>query len=422
MTQSLQTAEKALEAHVAPGDRVLLGTAAGAAITLQTALVDQEERLPGLRLCGGMQLGGYDFMSAVRSGSWSYETWHVMPSVRDEVADCRVGFHLVRGGAVPGLIERLTPNVFLTTVSPPDSSGRVSFGASVSYALQALDVVPTIIAEVNPEMPFTRGNTSVSTDRFAALVASEHPLPKHRARTVSEVDLKIADYIRDIIPPQPTVQIGIGAVPEALVTAWTADPPPGLRLFGMGIDAMVELLARVGRPGSFVGGELLGSEELYRFAHDEPTIEQHPISQILSVRKLAAIPRFVSINSAIEIDLSGQVNAEWAGGRQLSGPGGGFDFLDAATLSDGGLSIVALRSTSLKGAVSTIVNRLADGAPVTIPRHSVEVVVTEHGVTDLRGRTLAERAAALASIAAPEFRPQLEEAAEGRARATAAGR
>lgn len=419
MTITLQKASDALRAHVSSGDRVLLGTAAGAASTLQAALAEQCDRLAGLRLCGGMQLGGYGFMDPVRDGQWSYDTWHVMPAVRDDVASGRVGFHLVRGGAVPGLIRKLAPDVFLTSVSPPDAHGRVSLGASVSYALHALDDVRTVIAEVNPEMPFTCGNTTVPVDRFAALVEAEQPLPSHRTRTASDADQKIAELVRAIVPPNATVQIGIGAVPEALVAAWTSDPPAGLRLYGMGVDGMVELLEGLGRNAAFIGGELLGTEKLYRFAHRQPAIEQHPIAEILSVPRLAAIPRFVSINGAIEIDLTGQVNGEWARGRQVSGPGGGFDFLDAATLSDGGLSIVALRATSLGGSVSTIVERLTDGAPVTLPRHAIQIVVTEYGVADLRARTVAERAAALAAIAAPEFRPALERAAEDRARAVA---
>ncbi|HEY4095195.1 MAG TPA: acetyl-CoA hydrolase/transferase C-terminal domain-containing protein [Baekduia sp.] len=397
----------ALAAHVAPGDRVLLGTAAGAATTLQRGLADQRERLAGLRLCGGMQLGGYDFLDPVREGRWAYDTWHVMPAVRDDVAAGRVGFHLARGGAIPRLVERLAPDVFLTTVSPPGPDGHVSFGASVSYALSALDTVPTVIAEVNPEMPFVLGRTSAPVERFAALVEAEHPLPHHAARTPADVDTRIAELVRELIPDEATVQVGIGGVPEALVGSWTADPPPGLRLHGMGIDAMVPLLEQLDRPGAFVGGELLGTQLLYRYAHRREAVQQFPIADILAVPRLAAIPRFVSINGAIEVDLTGQVNSEWAGGRQISGAGGGFDFLDGATLSEGGLSIVALRSTSLRGTASTIVRRLAPDTPVTVPRHAVQVVVTEHGTADLRGKTIAERAEALTAIAAPDFRDEL---------------
>ncbi|MDQ6525223.1 acetyl-CoA hydrolase/transferase C-terminal domain-containing protein [Nocardioides sp. LHD-245] len=399
-------AAQALERHVAPGHKVLLGTAAGAATTLQRQLVDQQERLSGLRLMGGMQLGGYDFMPAVREGRFTYDTWHVTTPVRDDVATGQVGFHLVRGGAVPGLLRRLAPDVFLTTVSPP-VDGQVSFGASVSYALHACEHVPTLIAQVNPDMPRTRGNALVPVERFAALVDAEDPLPQHRGGEPSELEAGIATTIRDLIPDDATVQIGLGGVPEALVAHWGDDPPPGLRVYGMGVDGMVPLLERLGRPGAFVGGELLGTDALYGYAHEQPTIQQVSLGEMLSVPAIAAIPRFVSVNSAIEIDLSGQVNAEWAGGKQVSGPGGSFDFLDGASLSDGGVSIFAMRSTARGGTVSTIVPRLGPGVPVTTPRHAVQVIVTEYGVADLRGLTVRQRGEALVAIADPRFRDEL---------------
>ena len=404
---------QALERHVAATDRVLLGTAAGAATTLQKALSEDRERLSGLRLLGGMQLGGYDFMDGVRSGEFGYDTWHVTPAIRDDVAAGTVGFHLMRGGAVPQMLRRLAPDVFLASVSEPDNTGHVSLGVSVSYAMHALEHVPVVIAEVHPDMPRTCGNTRVPIERFAALVAARHPLPEHVSRMPTSVEQRIAEIVRELIPADATVQLGLGAVPEALVDHWVADPPRGLRLFGMGIDGMIPLLERLDRPGAYVGGELLGTSRLYRFADEQPMIEQHPLGEILSVPRLAAIPRFISVNSAVEVDLAGQVNAEWAGGRQVSGPGGSFDFLDAATLSEGGLSIVALRSSARGGSISSIVSRFDEGTPITAPRHAVQVVVTEHGVADLRGLTLRERAAALIAIADPRFRDALELEARG---------
>lgn len=405
---SLIGVEDALERHVGPQDRVLLGTAAGAATTLQEALGQDRERLSGLRLMGGMQLGGYDFMDGVRSGAFSYDTWHVTAAIREDVAAGTVGLHLMRGGAVPGMLRRLRPDVFLTSVSEPDNTGHVSLGVSVSYAMHALEHVPVVIAEVHPDMPRTCGNTRVPVERFAAMVEARHPLPEHQSRTPADIEQRIAEIVREYIPADATVQIGLGGVPEALVGHWVADPPRGLRLFGMGIDGMIPLLERLDRPGAYVGGELLGTNRLYGFADQQPMIVQGSLGEILSVPRLAAIPRFISVNSALEVDLSGQVNAEWAGGRQLSGPGGSFDFLDAATLSEGGLSVVALRSTARGGAVSSIVTRLGEGTPVTAPRHAVQVIVTEHGVADLRGLTVRERAAALIAIADPRFRDALE--------------
>jgi 4-hydroxybutyrate CoA-transferase len=165
---------------------------------------------------------------------------------------------------------------------------------------------------------------------------------------------------------------------------------------------------------------MLGTSTLYRFAHDNPLVEQYPMKEILAVERLARIPRFVSVTGAIEVDLTGQVNAEWAAGRQLSGPGGGFDYIDGAGLSEGGLAITALRSTSRGGTVSNIVARFSEGTPVTVPRHSVHVIVTEQGIADLRGLTVAERAEALIAVADPRFRDELAAEAAARVAARAA--
>jgi acyl-CoA hydrolase len=403
------TVAAAVERHVRPGDRVLLGTAAGAALTLQRELVAQRDRLAGLRLSSGLQLGGYDFMGPVRDGAWTYDTWHVMPAIRDDVACGRAAFHLLRGSRVVPRIAAAPPDVFLTVVSPPDANGWVSLGASVSYAMTAARVSARVVAEVNPQMPFVHGDTRVPVSWFAALVDAEQPLPEHVARDPAPEDLLIAKHVRALLPDGATLQIGLGSVPEALVTLIGTEPPPGLRLYGMGIDQMVPVLARLGT--AFVGGELLGTRALYAFADRNPLVEQYPAEVVLSVAHLASIPRFVSLNGALQVDATGQVNSEWIGGRQVSGPGGSVDFVDAATLSDGGLSIVALRSTALDGAVSSIVPALPPGAPVTIPRHAVQVVVTEHGVADLRGVPLRARAERLAAVAAPEFRAALVESA-----------
>src|SRR5262249_9089954 len=149
-----------VERLVGPGDRVLLGTAAGAALTLQDELLRQQDRLSELELFAGLQLGDYEFMGPVRTGTWAFQTWQVMPRSRADLATGLVGFHLCRGSAVQELIRRLQPDVFVTTVSPPDKRGEVSFGASVSYALEALETVPRVIAEINPDMPFTHGRTT----------------------------------------------------------------------------------------------------------------------------------------------------------------------------------------------------------------------------------------------------------------------
>ncbi|HZQ26253.1 MAG TPA: acetyl-CoA hydrolase/transferase C-terminal domain-containing protein, partial [Acidimicrobiales bacterium] len=381
------TAREAIAAFVQPGDRALLGTGAGEPTVLEAALVADQERLTSLRLCSGLQLGDYPYMGPVREGRWTYETWHLMHPIRDDVANGTVRLHLSRGAMVPRLIATLAPDVFLTSVSPPGPDGTHSFGASVSYALPIALRTGRVIAEVNPSMPWVRGDTCLPPERFSALVDVDAPLPQHHSRPPDETSMAISAHVHRLLPDDATVQIGLGAIPEGLVTLLTADAPPGLRLFGMGIDPMVPLLEHLDRPGAYVGGELLGTDTLYRFAHDNPSVLQYPLANISAVTATSAIDRFVSVTGAIEIDLTGQVNSEVAGGRTVSGPGGGFDFVDGSWFSDGGFSVVALQSTAKGGTRSTIVPRLAEGTPVTVPRHSVRYVATEYGLVDLFGLT-----------------------------------
>jgi 4-hydroxybutyrate CoA-transferase len=405
------SAAEAIERFVRPGDRVLLGTGAGAARTLQSALVSHADRLEDLRLVGGLQLGDYAFMEPVRAGRWRYDTWHVTSPISRDVDAARVGVHLCRGGLVPDLIRQLAPDVFLTTVSPPDPRGMVSFGASVSYALPMARHVRRVVAEVNPAMPAMCGSTRLHMSAFDALVDAEEPLDTYVSRPPTEIDRRIAAHVAGLIPPNATLQGGLGGVPEALIQLLGDDPPEGLRMFGMGTDGMIPFLEKTDRPGAFVGGELLGTARLYSFAHDNPAMEHYPISEILRVPALARIPRLVSLNGAIEVDLTGQVNAEWVGGRQISGAGGSFDFVDGTWFSEGGVSVIALHSTALDGSVSTIVSRLGAGTPVATPRHSVRFIVTEFGVADLWGLTIRERREALIAVAHPDFRNALESGA-----------
>ncbi|MGX6446656.1 acetyl-CoA hydrolase/transferase family protein [Patulibacter sp. S7RM1-6] len=406
-----RAADEAILAHVRPGDTVLLGSGAGEARCLQAALVRNAERLPGLALVGGLQLGGYEFLEPVRAGHWSYRTWHVMPPVRRAVRDGLVEFLPVRGGTLPQLIEHLAPDVFLGASSRP-RDGAVSFGASVSYALPAARAIERVVLEANARMPHTRGETTIALDEVSALVDVDRPLPGHRA--VAEPPTpdmrRIAELVRGLLPDGVALQTGIGTVSEEILRLLGEDAPPGLVLFGMGTDAMVPLLES--RAARLVGGELLGSEALYDYVADHDLVTMHPAGDLTAVPRAAAWPRLVSLQTAIEIDLRGQINSEMVGSTQVSGVGGAFDFLDASWFSEGGTSIFAM--TSMAGTSSRIVPRISSDSVVSIPRHSVRHVVTEHGAVDLFPLSVREREEALISIAHPSVRDELS-AARGRA-------
>jgi acyl-CoA hydrolase len=247
-----------------------------------------------------------------------------------------------------------------------------------------------------------------------ALVESTEPLAVYQAATPNPVSRAIARHILELLPERPLLQLGIGAVPEALVTALGEAGLSDLRFTGMASDGMVELNDRGLLDRRHLDGlppisapDLLGTELLMRWADDNPAVGVYPSSFAQNPIALAARDRLISINSAVEVDLAGQVNSERVRGRQISGIGGSLDFFEGASHSRGGMRVIALPATSSDGAISRIVPRLGEGSTVTIPSSLVDVVVTEHGVAHLEGMSTKERATALAAIAAPECRDEL---------------
>jgi acyl-CoA hydrolase len=278
-----------------------------------------------------------------------------------------------------------------------------------------------VIAEVNHRMPRTLGDSTLDLDRVAAWVETDRPLRPYPAPRVGETERRIASHVGELIPDGATIQIGIGAVPEAIAGA--LGDHRDLAVHSLLTEAMLPLIergvitnARKSRnPGRMDLGEIMGTDALFRFVHEHPMVNMEPSSSIHNPRVIATLEGFVSINSAIEVDLTGQVNAESIGDRQVAGVGGQYDFVEGAYWAPGGRSIIALPSTGRGGEVSRIVARLAVGAKVTTPRYLTDCVVTEFGRAELKGRSADQRARALVGIAHPRFRTELERAwREGR--------
>jgi acyl-CoA hydrolase len=262
-------------------------------------------------------------------------------------------------------------------------------------------------------MPRTLGDSAIDADRIAAWVETDRPLVPYPAPPAGEVERRIAAHVAEIVPDGATVQIGIGATAEAVVAGLAGHRDLGLHsaLF----DAMLPLLdagvitgaCNRRHPGCLDLGEIMGTEPLFRWVHENARVYMEPSTAIHDPRVVAGLERFVSVNSAIEVDLTGQVNAEWLAGWPVAGVGGQFDFVAGAALG-GGRSVIALPSTGRRGEVSRIVGTLPVGAPVTTPRHLVDCVVTEFGRAELRGLSDAQRARALTRVAHPRFRESLE--------------
>jgi 4-hydroxybutyrate CoA-transferase len=400
-------------ALVPPRAHLVAGPGCGAPSTLLGAL---GKVAPGRdwTLSSGLLLGDYPFLDLVRSGSLAYRTWHVMAPVRDLVADGTVGFVPARASRVVPLLAARGVDAALVRVTPPDRQGYCSVGPSAGYSLDALRLASIRIGEVDEALPRTFGETTVHVSAFDALVEATEPTPQYISAPADAVSRRIAERIVGILPRDPTLQIGIGAIPESVVGLLGDADLGRVRFAGMATDEMAGLFdAGLLDPGTadavplIMSPELMGSERLMTFADRNPAVSVHPSSTAHNASVLGRIERFVSINTAIEVDLRGHVNSEMIRGRQVSGAGGSLDFVDAATRSRGGRRIIAVPSATPDGRISRIVSAIGPGGTVTIPRSMVDVVVTEHGVARLDGLTSRERLEALTSIAHPDHRQAL---------------
>ncbi|MDR7455551.1 MAG: acetyl-CoA hydrolase/transferase C-terminal domain-containing protein, partial [Armatimonadota bacterium] len=317
----------------------------------------------------------------------------------------------------PGLFQRglLPIDVALVHVSPPDEHGFCSFGIEVGITKPAAQSARVIVAEVNDRMPRTLGDSFIHISKIDHIVPVSYPLPEVAMAGTSEVAQQIAHHIAGLIPDGATLQTGIGAIPDAVLRRLGNHKHLGVHteLFSDGIIDLIERGVLTGErktlhPGKVVAGFMLGTQRLYDFVHDNPIIELHPTSYTNDPFVIARNARMVAINSAIEVDLTGQVCADSIGSRFYSGVGGQLDFIYGASRAEGGVPIIALPATALDGTASRIVPVLRPGAGVTTTRNHVRFVVTEHGVADLYGKTIRERARALIAIAAPRFREDLE--------------
>jgi 4-hydroxybutyrate CoA-transferase len=396
---------------IGPGRRVVCSPGCGTPSTLLDLVARNAEALAGTQLCSGLLLGEYPFLPAVEQGTLSYCTWHVMPAIRKLVADGTVPFYPVRASQVLSLIRHLGVDVSLIRVTPPDANGFCNLGPSVSYPLPALRESALVIAELDETLPRIRGEGSIHVSKIDFALESSLPMPEYPRAKPDDLSRTIAQHILPLIPEDPTLQIGIGSIPEALVEALRDEGVGNLRFAGMAIDAMADLHdAGLLDVDDFVpyppimAAELMGTRRLMEFAHETPLLGVYSTPLGITASSLARLDRFISINSAIEIDRMGQVNAEWVADRQLSGVGGSIDFTESALLSFGGVRIIALASTNVRDATSKIVYSLGVDVPVTVPRHSVDYVVTEYGVARLGFASTRERAELLASVAHPDHR------------------
>jgi 4-hydroxybutyrate CoA-transferase len=400
-----------------PGMKVLLPAGCGDPTALVAEILRQADRLAPLTLMGGLRLDDYPFGAAAYAGKLRFATWHHSPRLADAQARGDVDFVPIRyfdTVSVFGEGGAWAPDAVLVHCAPPDRAGYLSLGVSVSYALVAARRAPCVIAQVNPRMPRTLGNAFLHRSQIDAWVEAEHALVEYPPTPVGEVERTIARHVAELVPDGATVQVGVGSIPQAVMDALAGKRDLGVH--SLLVDHMLPLIEsgvitnarkRLHR-GRMDVGEIMGTARLFRWAHENPTVNMEPSDVVHDPEVIGSLGDFVSVNSALEVDLLGQVNAESVDGRQITGIGGQFDFVLGASRASGGRSIIALPSTGRQGKVSRIAARLPSGARVTTPRFVADYVITEYGTAALRGQSDAGRARAIARIAHPAFRESLE--------------
>lgn len=410
--------EEALS-YVRSGDRVFVHTAAAAPRLLVEALAARAPELTEVEVVQLHTEGPAPYAAPGMERSFRVRCLFIGPNLRAAVAEGRADYVPVFLSEVPALFRQgiLPLDVALVQVSPPDRHGFCSLGVSVDGSRAAVETARRVIALVNPQMPRAHGDALVHVSRFAATVETDEPLPEHPRPQLSDVERAIGRHVATLIEDGATLQMGIGAIPDAVLTALKDHRRLGIHseMFADGVVELVERGVVTGEekrihPGKVVGTFAMGTRRLYDFIDDNPQVVMLDVAYVNDTAVIRRNPKVAAINSAIEVDLTGQVCADSIGTRMYSGVGGQMDFIRGAALSPGGKPIIALPSTTSRGD-SRIVPFLKEGAGVVTTRSHVQWVVTEYGVANLHGRGLRERARALIGIAHPDRREELERAA-----------
>jgi 4-hydroxybutyrate CoA-transferase len=409
------TAEAAVE-RIQSGMRVFLSGNCSVPQRLLRALVARAPQLRGVEIAQVLTIGPADYVAPGMEAHLRVNTLFISDNVRRAVNEGRADFTPCFLSEIPGLFVRglLPVDVALIHASPPDEHGFCSFGIEVGITKPAAQSARVIIAEINDQMPRTLGDSFIHISKIDQVVPVSYRLPEVEMAGTSETAQQIAHHIAALIPDGATLQTGIGAIPDAVLRELGGHAHLGVHteLFADGIIDLIERGVLTGErktlhPGKVVAGFMLGTQRLYDFVHDNPIVELHPTSYTNDPFIIARNARMVAINSAIEVDLTGQVCADSIGSRFYSGVGGQLDFIYGASRAEGGIPIIALPATALEGKASRIVPVLKPGAGVTTTRNHVRFIVTEYGVADLYGKTIRQRAGALIAIAAPQFREEL---------------
>jgi acetyl-CoA hydrolase len=407
------------------GNRVFLTGNCSVPHALLSALVDYAPNLKDVEICQSLTVAGSEYVHPDMDGHLRVNTLFISSNVRQAVNSGRADFTPVLLSELPLLFTRgiLPIDVAFVHLSLPDEEGYCTFGIESGLTKSSAETARIIIAEINNQMPRLLGDTSIHISKLDYIVPVDYPLSELNMEDVSDPEAmdKIGGLIAGLIPDGATLQLGIGGIPGAVLKYLRHKKDLGIHseLFSDGVMDLAEAGVITGarktlHPGKITAGFMLGSNRLYRWCHDNPLVELRKTEYINNPFVISQNHKMVAVNSAIEIDLTGQVCADSIGTKFYSGVGGQMDFIYGASLSEGGLPIIALPSTSTSrdGTVhNKIVPLLKSGAGVVTTRNHIHYVATEYGIVDLYGKTIRQRAQLLISIAHPRFRDELARSA-----------
>lgn len=408
------TAEQALKA-VKSGNRVVLGHACGEPSALVEAMVARAAELRNVEVVHMVAMGQAKYTKPEMEENFRHNALFVGGSTRKAVEDKRADYTPCFFSEIPRLFKNkiLPVDVALIQITPPDEEGYCSYGLSADYTVAAAESAGIVIAQINSNYPRTAG-VKIHLSQITYLVENDEPVLELKAPVIGDIERMIGENVAALVPDGATLQLGIGAIPDAVLLFLTHKKDLGIHseMFSDGVLVLAEAGVITNRKktintGKFTASFLMGSRKLYDFINNNPDVDMQPIEYVNDPYIIGQHENMISINSALQVDLMGQVNAEMIGSKQYSAIGGQVDFVRGASRSKNGKSIIAMPSTAAGGKISRIACELDRGAAVSTSRNDVHYIATEYGVADLRGKSLLQRAKALIAIAHPDFREAL---------------
>ncbi|MGI6730993.1 MAG: acetyl-CoA hydrolase/transferase family protein [Anaerovoracaceae bacterium] len=421
------SAEEAVKS-IKSGDRVVFAHAVAEPFILVDAMVANAAAYKDVEICHMVSLGKGEYSKAEYKDNFHVNNWFAGPPVRKCIAEGHGDFTPVFFHEVPEYIRRglFATDVAMVTVSPPNEHGYCCVGVSSDYTMEAINSARVVLAEVNDQMPVVFGDTFVHVSKLDKIVENSRPLPEIPLPKIGETEQAIGKYCAELIEDGSTLQLGIGAIPDAVLQQLTDKKDLGIHS-EMISDGVVDLFEagvinnaeKSIHKGKMIVTFLMGTKRLYDFAHNNPAVEMRTVDYVNHPAVVAQNSKLVCINSCIAIDFMGQVVSDSIGTRQFSGVGGQVDFVRGAAMSldKKGIAVIAMPSVTVKkdgSMISKITPYIDHGAAVTTSRNDVDYVVTEYGIAPLKGKTLKDRARNLINIAHPDFRDELKEEFEKR--------